>query len=67
MEIVVQILVVLGVLAYLGVGFCIARAASFLTDDFIGWWKILLITLLWPLIPFLWLWGIIQWMRDGSH
>jgi hypothetical protein len=67
MEVVAQILVVLGVLAYLGVGVVLALFLSRDLLDGLTWWQIVLVALFWPLAIFLPIVAVALWMRDGSH
>jgi cell shape-determining protein MreD len=67
METFIAILIVLGVLAYLGLGIVIARALAKNSDGTMRWWQRLLIVLLWPFIPFLFLLAFLGWVNDGSH
>ena len=67
METFITVLIVLGVLAYLGVGYVIARALGSNSDATLKWWQGGLIMLLWPFIPLLLLLAFLGWVKDGSH
>ena len=67
METIITILIVLGVLAYLGVSYVIARALGNNSAETLKWWQGVLIMLLWPFIPLLLLLAFLGWVKDGSH
>lgn len=67
METFIAILIVLGVLAYLGLGYVIARGIGNNSTKTLRWWQGVLIVLLWPLLPLLLLLAFLGWVRDGSH
>jgi len=67
MDILITILVVLGVLAYLGIGVALAFASSRWFLDGLTWWQVVLAALFWPLVALLPLFALIGWMRRGSH
>lgn len=67
METFVIILILLGVLAYLGLGYVIARALGNNSVNTLKWWQGVLIMLLWPFIPLLFLLAFLGWVKDGSH
>jgi CBS domain containing-hemolysin-like protein len=67
MDILIEIFVVLGVLAYLGIGVAIAFAIARCTIDGLTWWQVVLVALFWPFAPFLMFLALINWMLRGSH
>ncbi len=67
MSVFITILIVLFVLGYLALGFVIAKALAMNSIDGMKWWQGVLIMLLWPFIPFLFLLAAIGWIKDGSH
>lgn len=67
MEILIQIFVVFGALAYLGIGTAIAFAVAQCTIDGLTWWQVIIVALFWPLAIFLPIFAVISWMRSGSH
>ena len=67
MDILIQVFVVFGVLAYLGIGVVIAYGVAKWTFDGLTWWQVILVALFWPLAVFLPIFAFISWVRSGSH